>query len=184
MLLVSACSGHSSGHVPPPTVPPPTATSTTVPPTTTTVALSAAPYTWSRETSPALDLGGGATATLAAMLPPGAAERWLIAGTRISSQGLPIATVWTSPDGVDWSATALSSLGVPSQAEAATQYRNYTVVVGSTGIGADRQAAVWLSSAPGAPWTSVPLAASASPSYMSAVAGGALGVFASGSAGG
>jgi hypothetical protein len=79
----------------------------------------------------------------------------------------------------------LTGSHVDSQAEAATTWRTGTVIVGSVGQGAQRQAAVWMAPSPGAPFaevaaTSVPVGES----VMTAVSGGALGLFAAGTANG
>jgi hypothetical protein len=152
------------------------------PPTTAPVA---GPYDWARDASPALDIGGGASSILGAVLPPSNGSGWIVAGTRVASDGTSIATVWTSADGSSWSAAPLTGPQVDSQADAATTWRTGTVIVGSVGEGPLRQAAVWISAGPGTPFAEV--AADEMPvgeATMTSVVGGALGLFAAGTAGG
>jgi hypothetical protein len=148
---------------------------TTVPP--------ASPIQWSRDADPALSLGGGPTATVKSVLPPEEAGTWLIAGSRLGSDGVPTATIWTSSDGKTWQAAALPSAAGGSQANAAAQYRDLRVVVGSIGLGSNRRAAVWVSDKPGEPFTAAIVPTSANISSMDSVAAGALGVFAVGVSG-
>lgn len=124
--------------------------------------------------------GGGPGATLAALLPPPLSGRWLIAGTRLSATATPSATVWTSPDAATWTAAPIAAGEGPSQATAAARYDSTTVVVGSVGEGANQQATVWLSAAPGQPFAAVQVPLTGGPSSMSLVAAGALGYFATG----
>jgi hypothetical protein len=182
-LIVGGCS-HGS-HRSAPTTVPSTAATTVAPSTTTTTVLSAnvSPFTWTRDSSPTLDLGGGATADLATVLSPSLSGKWMIVGSRIGADNQPEATVWSSSDGTDWTATELSSPGIPSQAEAAAQFRTETVVVGSVGTGSDRQAAVWISADTGDPFVAVPVQPSDGPSYMSTVTVGELGLFGAGTVG-
>ncbi|MBV9660654.1 MAG: hypothetical protein JO337_05810 [Acidimicrobiales bacterium] len=175
---VTACS--SGGHrraqsttVPPTTVAPPTSSTEPAP------VYAPSPFVWQRETSPALALGGGATASLAALLPPGQSDPWTVVGTRVSETGTPAATIWTSGDGNSWTGSALAPSGA-NQALAASRYRGATVVVGDQGEGANEQAAVWLSAAPGAPFTAQQVPVSDGPSVMTLVTQGALGLFAVG----
>jgi hypothetical protein len=163
---------------------PPTVPTTSAPPSSTTQP-DTGPYDWTRAASPALALGGGASSTLAAIVTPVGGSPWIVAGTRTAPDGSSTATIWTSADGGSWSSTALTGPDVDSQAEAATTWRTGTVIVGSVGQGARRQAAVWMAPSPGAPFaemsaTSVP----AGESVMTAVAGGTLGLVAAGTANG
>jgi hypothetical protein len=177
-LIAASCS--SGRHRAAPSTapaPPPTAATTT---TTTTVPLAASPYTWVRASSPVLARGGGPTSTLAAVVTPSVTQRWLIAGTRTDTRGQPTATVWTSATEATWTAAPLPSPGTPSEANAAAEYRGSTIVVGSVGSGADRRAAVWISSGDGGPWQAVPVAPSGGESYMTSATAGALGFFAAG----
>jgi hypothetical protein len=115
---------------------------------------------------------------------PSGGRPWLVAGTRISA-GNSTATVWTSPHGARWSPQPLTSPGIDSHADAVTAWGSRTVVVGSTGPADNQTAAVWINRAPGSPFVQVPAAdLPAPPGYMSAVAGGALGLFAAGQAAG
>lgn len=168
-----------------------TSTSAPAPTTTTTPApvYAPSPYSWDRADSAALALGGGPSATLTAVLAPQLTGGWLVFGSRSGSSGSPVATVWSSPDGHHWAASALSSgggpsSGSPSQATAAAQYRTTTVAVGSTGQGDGAQAAVWLSPAAGQPFVAESVPASRGPSSMRLVTAGALGLFAVGSVAG
>ena len=141
-------------------------------------------------------MGGGTTSTLSAVVPPGARGNWLIAGTRSFPTGLTSATVWTSPDGANWSRFALPKPTGESStsARAATNWGNQVVVVGSAGTGATMTAQVWISQGPGEPFVAVPQSPSFLPpaptspassgqstgAVMDTVAGGALGLFAAG----
>lgn len=162
-------------------------------PTTTTTgpAPSTGPYDWGVAPSTALQVGGGPSSTLAAVLAPaGSLTSWLIAGTTTASDGSTTATVWTSPDALSWSSTALTGPGADSQARAATTWGGRTLVVGSTGSGSSERAAAWLSPAPGQPFQAVsggPTFAAPAPSSgpaggaeMDVVAAGGLGAFAAG----
>lgn len=218
--ILSAC-GISA---PDPTVsgPAKTSPSTTVAPSTastttsTTLGKTALPvnYRWDRLNEAALDLGGGgATSTLSAVLAPNqTSDEWLLAGTRITAEHTTDATVWTSPDALKWTATALRG-GAGGQARAATDWGQETVVVGSVGSGPAQRAAVWISPNPDASFRPVPRSAalevpagtppdpsagSAEPSggsaslattsppgaVMDSVTAGALGLFASGTVAG
>jgi hypothetical protein len=184
-LVLAGC-GSSPGHQAAPSTASPT---TPVTGPTSLPAGSAgaatAPYDWTRAASPALAVGGGASSTLAAVLAPAGANPWIVAGTRLGADGSSTATVWTSSDGGSWHATALTGPQVDSDASAAISWRQGTVVVGSVGRGADSHASVWIASAPGAPYVQVPTGGlSTSGSAMTSVAGGALGLFAAGTANG
>jgi hypothetical protein len=173
----------------------PSTTSTTVPAAVPTKQL---PYKWQRDGGSALDLGGGTTTTLSAVLAPATRRgTWLIAGTRLSAGGTTTATVWTSSTATGWTAVTLP--GADGRALAATRWGSKTVVVGSVGEGSARRAAVWLSAAAGAPFTAVPASptldatAETAPgsnqtttggASMDVVGGGTLGVFAAGSSSG
>jgi hypothetical protein len=104
----------------------------------------------------------------------------MVLGSRLDPSGLPTATSWSSPDGITWKATALTSAGESSQITAAAQYKETTVAVGSTGEGANQQAAVWMSPAPGSPFAPESVPTSSGPSIISLVAIGQLGMFAAG----
>jgi hypothetical protein len=168
----------------------------TGPSTTGTTGSTPATYAWTRSAAAALDLGGGATSTLSAVLAPQAAdEDWLIAGTRQDDAGATTATVWSSPDGIRWTSTALA--GIDGRALAAAAWGTRTVIVGSVGRGTGERAAVWLSLGPGQPFalvaadaametstspaTASPLSGSAT---MDVVGAGTQGVFAAGSVAG
>ena len=62
-----------------------------------------------------------------------------------------------------WHATSLTGPQVDSQAGAATSWHQGLVIVGSVGRGADSRAAVWLASAPGAPFAQMPIAGPSTP---------------------
>lgn len=175
-LTMAGCAGAGGSK--------PTARTAPLPaPTSTTEAPPQYPhssYSWDRSTSPQLAIGGGAGSTLAAVIAPTLNQPWMVVGTRTSPAGLPEAFEWTSPDGLTWTPEAISGGDTPSSATGAAQYRGETVVVGSVGTGSNRQAAAWLSPGPGAPFTAVPVPLSAGPSSISAVAAGALGLFATG----
>ena len=154
---------------------------TTVAPTTTTQLPedAADPYVWTRLDPPAL--GGGAATTLAAVLAPGAADVWTVAGTRIAPSGSTAATLWTSPDGRSWSSSPLSmGLADSSSAMAAAEWRDTTVVVGSTSGTSGTEAAAWVSEGPQEPFAPAEVSSSATGSVMTAVAAGPLGLFATG----
>jgi hypothetical protein len=190
-LGLASC-GSSSGHqAAPSTASPPTSSPPTSGPSSTTTAPAGTtqsapgPYDWTRAASPALAIGGGASSSLAAIVAPAGGSPWIVAGTRLGADGSSTATVWSSATGASWRATALTGPQVDSQTGAATSWRQGTVVVGSVGRGADSQAAVWMASAPGAAFVQVPIAGPSTPgSAMSSVSGGALGLFAAGSANG
>lgn len=190
--VVSGCS--TSGSQPPP--------STTTAATRETTATTAPraylqPYTWQRDQGLALDLGGGATSTLSAVVAPGASGDWLIAGTQFSTGGPPVATLWISPNATKWSKVALPT---PTRegsatAAAATDWGSREVVVGSAGTGTRMRAAVWVSESPGQPFTPIPdnpvFDAPTTPAgsdqvgaEMGTVAAGALGLFAAGTVNG
>jgi hypothetical protein len=149
-----------------------------------------AAYNWTRSAADALDLGGGPTSTLGTVTAPDRpGADWLIAGTRTAADGTTIATVWSSPSGVGWVATALA--GMDGRALAATAWGERTVIVGSVGIGATQRAAVWISPGPGRPFGLVPGGAALLPTAgpgtagggtatMDVVAAGTQGVFATG----
>lgn len=140
--------------VPPTTAPPPTVSTTT--PTTEPNSKAPLAYHWARVGSSALDLGGKMTSTLSAVLAPDQAHQdWQLAGTRTTAGGVSEATVWTSPDALRWSPTALRG-GAGGQARAATTWGARTVVVGSVGSGPAAQAAVWISPNPDASFRPVP----------------------------
>ncbi|MGH9106055.1 MAG: hypothetical protein ACRDZX_09490, partial [Acidimicrobiales bacterium] len=125
----------------------------------TTLPPGSEPYTWQVEQSAAaLDLGGGPTSTLAAVVPAGAQREWLIAGTRTTSTGRDVATVWRSADATKWSGTTLPlpAGATWSAARAATTWGERQVVVGSAGDDDSAGAAVWISDRPGRPFTAVP----------------------------
>jgi hypothetical protein len=177
-LLASACSGR--GHRPVPASAPGAG-----PTTTTTEAGSApaplSPYLWNRSASPALAVGGGASATLSALIAPEAGGPWLAFGTRLPAGGLPQATEWTSADASSWSASPVAP--ADSQADSAAVYRESVVVTGAVGQGDLEQAAVWISQA-GGPFRPAKVVATDGPSVMTSVTGGALGFFATGTVAG
>lgn len=177
VVLCAACS--SNGHREAQT----TTSSTAAPPPTSTTepapVYSPSPFLWQRASSRALASGGGPTASLAALLAPELSEPWTLAGTRVSADGTPAATVWTSPDGRTWTAAALNPAG-PAQADAASQYHGEVVIAGAVGEGANEQAAVWSEAAPGRPFTEDPVPVSDGPSVMNLVTQGSLGLFATG----
>ncbi len=160
---------------------------------------SALPYSWQRDPSINLQLGGGTSSTLAALVQPGERGQWLIAGTQFGTGGLAQATIWSSPDALNWSKAVLPDPNGsgPDEADAVTNWGQREVVVGSAGSGAYQRAAVWMSRAPGQPFvaiadspvfgppssvasgTSAPSVPVASP-VMDTVAAGALGLFAAG----
>jgi hypothetical protein len=121
---------------------------------------------------------------------PSDGRPWTIAGTRLAADGSTTATVWTSADGAAWTAQALTGPQVDSQASAAATWRTATVVVGSIGRSPNRQAAAWISTAPGAAFVEVaadqPGASNllTGDAAMTTVAGGPLGLFAAGTVGG
>ena len=173
--MLAACS--AGAHRAAPTTAP---TSASPPTTDAPPYYPPSPYTWSRSGSPALLLGGGAGATIAAVLAPPPGENWIAVGSRYGTNGVPSALYWTSADARTWVPSALPAPG-PAQAQAAAQYDGRTVVVGSLGTGSGQQAAAWLSARPGAPFEAVPVPQAGATSDMDLVAAGALGFFAAGS---
>ncbi len=179
--LLAACGGHSS---------PPSAVPTTLPaPSTTPSSLATdgptAPYTWARDLDATLTLGGGPTTTISGILPPGqGTSEWTIAGTREAADGTPTATVWTSTNGIAWSAALLTSPKTPSAATSAVEWHTSIVIVGAVGSGATEQAAAWIAPAPGGPYTEVPVPGTPGGSSILAVTAGSLGLFALGSSDG
>jgi hypothetical protein len=174
-----------------------TSTSTTTLPPSTTPS-KPVPYAWQRDAATALDIGGGSTVTLSAVLSPaGRHGDWMIAGTRLAASGTTTAMLWTSSDTRTWRPTALP--GTDGRALAATRWGTQTVVVGSVGAGAARRAAVWVSPGADQPFAAVPASAAldATPeapagskttvlggASMNVVGAGTLGVFAAGSSSG
>ena len=81
----------------------------------------------------------------------------MIAGTQFSTGGPAVATVWSSPDALNWSKTVLPtpSSDVPDEADAVTNWGQREVVVGSIGSGATKRAAVWVCRAPGQPFVAI-----------------------------
>jgi hypothetical protein len=158
------------------------ASATTRPPLAApTTAAPAGPYVWSRDSSPALAVGGGASTTIAAVQATSAGRPWLVAGSRTSASGATTATVWRSVDGATWHAEALTGPGVDSKAEAVTEWQGGTVVVGSMGQGNSEAAAVWISTGPNAPFSAVqPAELPVGAATMTTVASGGLGLFAAG----
>lgn len=176
MLCASCSAGHAASR--------PSATGSTRASDTTSTTeqppqYAASPYSWERSASPALALGGGPGATIAAVIAPTLGQNWLAVGTRASPAGVPVATQWTSTDGVTWNSSPIVAQGA-SSALAASRYRGETIVVGSVGEGANRQAAAWMSPKPGAPFTTASIPRTSGPSGMSLVTAGALGLFATG----
>jgi hypothetical protein len=112
-------------------------------------------YGWVRSAATALDLGGGPSSTLSAVVAPQAAgEPWLIAGTRVDADGTTTATAWSSPNGLTWTSTALA--GADGRALAAAAWGTRTVIVGSVGRGSTERAAVWINQDPGGAFSLVP----------------------------
>ena len=176
----SACSAGSHHGHPPVTA----ATTSTIPATTTTTEppqqFAPSPYSWIRSASAALSLGGGPSATLSALLSPAGGGPWEVFGSRLDPNGSPSASVWSSTDAASWSVAALPSFG-PSQVTAAARYKNTVVTVGSIGVGGSQQGAVWLTAGDGAPFSAESVQPTDTPSSMSLVAAGALGMFSAGS---
>jgi hypothetical protein len=194
-LLAGALAGCTSGSQAPPSTTTAATAATHGTTATTTPPASLEPYTWERDSSLALDLGGGATSTLSAVVAPGASADWLIAGTQFKAGGVSVATVWTSPNATRWSKTALPTpTGEGSAAaNAATDWGSREVVVGSAGSGPTMRAAAWVSEAPGQPFVPIPDnpvfdAPTSGPeqggAVMDTVAAGALGLFAGGTVNG
>ena len=178
VALVAAACGGPKGAAPaalPGSSSAPAATSTTLPNDSN-------PYQWHVAASSALELGGGATSTLSALVAPGASGLWLVAGEMSGSAGEAAparaaptmgtgagadtgsaggatrATVWTSADALHWNRTLLP---VPagttaSWARAATNWGRREVVVGSVSSAAGTNAAVWISNGPGQPFLAEP----------------------------
>ncbi len=143
------------------------------------------PYHWSRATSPALLIGGGASSTLSAVVASSGHAPWTIAGTRLAANGRSTATAWTSPAGTSWPAEPLTGALVDSQAEAATAWHQGTVIVGSVGPATNRHAAVWISPAAGAPFAQASSTAlDTDDSAMTLVTSGPLGLIGAGTAAG
>ena len=167
----------------PPTSPPRPPAPTTASQGTGSAASAASRYTWARDASPALAIGGGSSSTLAAVLPPNGRTPWTVAGTRLAAEGATTATVWTSADGISWRADALTGPQVDSQADAATSWHGGTVVVGSVGPASDRHAAVWISPGAGAPFVErTSPALLADDSEMTLLSSGPLGLVGAGTA--
>jgi hypothetical protein len=215
--VAAGCGGRShNGSAPPPA------------PATTVPVAAPASYQWEQVQQTALPLGNGATTTIADVVAPTqAGQPWLAVGTKTAAGAAPVngetgqagapdqpgtsaqvgpavvgtATVWTSPDGLHWSATALPTTvpDVSSQARSAARLGHETIVVGATGGGSQRRGAVWVerdgrwrevpptaftgNPAPTATGT-VGSAASATGTVINTVATGALGAFAAGTIGG
>ena len=143
------------------------------------------PYRWSRSTSPALMIGGGASSTLSAVVAASGRAPWTIAGTRLAANGRSTATAWTSPNGTSWPAEPLTSAPVDSQADAATAWHHGTVIVGSVGPATNRHAAVWISPTAGAPFVRANSPALVTDdSAMTLVTSGPLGLIGAGTAAG
>lgn len=192
----TACS--SGGHASTPTTRPTGTTTSTSSPATG----SSAGWNWLVDSSPAIaSLNTSPATTVSSVLAPSQASfPWIAAGSRSSSAGTSTATVWVSTDSQSWTAQPLTGPGVFSEASSATSWKNGTVVVGSIGQGANRHAAVWISSGPGVPFSSVPVSDSgsgaatgssgsagstaASTSEMRLVTAGNLGYFAAGAVNG
>ncbi len=178
--LMAACGGHSAPSAIPTTLPATSTAPSSVPaqgPTT--------PFTWARDLDATLTLGGGPTTTISGILPPGQeTPDWTITGTLEAADGTPTATVWTSVNGITWSATRLSPPGAESTATSAVEWHSSTVIVGSVGSGASEHAAAWIGSAPGGPYTEVPVLGTQGASKMLDVTAGSLGLFAVGSSDG
>jgi hypothetical protein len=198
-LVAGACG--SSGATPTPrSQPRPTSAPSSAPPSTQNP--SSSPYHWAQDSAAALNVGGGPTTSLTDVLAPASGSPWQITGTRTNPDGTTTATVWTSPDAGTWTAAPLTPAGTNSQARAAATTGTKTVVVGSTGLGQAERAAVWVSASPGAAFRQIAApgvfggpsatsggdsdstAGSGDSATMELVAAGALGVFASGTAGG
>ncbi|GEM_PF-2474083 len=194
-----AC-GKAAGRAQGPTSAPPTSrpvpASTLASPPATTAASPAVPaqYHWQRDQGMGLQLGGGPTSTLAAVVAPGPGQDWLVAGAQLTPAGTTEATVWTSPGALSWSETVLPAPAGPATstaADAASYWGGRAVVVGSAGTGPTMRASVWLSAGTGRPFSPVPdqpaldpPAGSLSGAEMSTVAAGALGIFAAGTVAG
>ncbi len=114
------------------------------------------------------------------MLAPQLSPDWQVFGSRTDQAGTPSPTVWSSADGSKWTAAPLDSFAAPGRALAAAQFKAVTVAVGSSGVGSNQQAAVWLSASVGGPFASETVPASDGPSMMNLVTAGSLGMFATG----
>ena len=205
VVLASACS--SSDHrdtspstsVAPPRSPATTAATTAPVESARGAATTAEAYAWQRADDPALAIGGGSTTTISAVLAPmpivptspdsppspsTLSTPWRIAGTAIAADGGPTATLWSSANGLRWARTPLTGPTEPSQATAAAEWHNTTVVVGSVGVGASQRAAVWISTAPGSSFRAVSVPAIPGVASMGLVTAGPLGLFAAGGANG
>ncbi|HLI24712.1 MAG TPA: hypothetical protein VKU91_07135, partial [Acidimicrobiales bacterium] len=193
-MVAAACSGspHRSASPAPTTAPP---------------AAPAAIYRWQRLDQAVLAIGGGATTTISAVVAPAATgQPWVAVGTRTSQPSATAsptsaATVWTSPDAIRWTAVTLPSTAPVSQARAAARLGASVIVVGSTGTGSGRRAAIWVAQN-GGPWRQLSLpdsfaslaprlvagtitpASAGAGTVIDDVATGALGAFATGTAGG
>jgi hypothetical protein len=171
---------------------------TTSPTATTAAPASMDPYSWQRDQGQPISLGGGSTSTLSAVVSPSPVRGsvWLIAGTELSATGAAGATVWTSANAIDWSKTDLPApSGQTSAADAATNWGDRNVVVGSAGSGPSMRAAVWVSQGRGQHFVPVPDSAAfdappatptgeAGGAVMETVTAGALGLFAAGTVNG
>jgi hypothetical protein len=130
-------------------------------------------------------IGGGASSTLAAVVAASDRGPWTVAGTRQSSSGGSTATAWTSPNAVTWRSEPLTAPTVDSQADAATTWRQGTVIVGSVGSAKNRHAAVWISPAAGAPFAQATgTALLADDAAMTLVTSGPLGLIGAGTVAG
>ena len=111
-------------------------------------------------------------------------------GHRIAASGTTTATVWTSPDGRSWTAAALSDLdtsagaspGIASStaADAASQWRDTTVIVGSLTTPSGTRAAAWVSDGVDRALQAGRDPVPAEDSEMNMVTAGPLGLFAAG----
>ncbi len=153
---------------------------------------SGAPYDWTAAQLPRL--GGGASTTLAAIVPPGTTGGvWSVVGTVTGAGGATTATVWVSSDGRAWTPERLA--GTDGRALGAAADGSRTIVVGSVGRGARRRAEVWITPGSGGPPRPVADQASlraaiggrsgaTAASAMDLVAAGTVGIVASGTVGG
>jgi hypothetical protein len=176
-------------------------------PTTAAPIPAQAAYRWQRLSQASVAIGGGNTTTISDLVAPAATgQPWLAVGTRtaqpsVSATPTAAATVWTSTDAIHWKAARLPGPSTFTQARAATRLGSATIVVGSTGAGSGRQAAIWVSQAAGT-WRQLRLppalqslprrtltgtitpAAASTGSVIDHVASGPLGAFATGTIGG